>query len=75
MTKLYPVKPDFAAKARIRKDDYQRLYAESVKDPEGFWGKIGQRLQWTKTPTQIGTISSDFAEPKTKTPASNQPPL
>lgn len=59
MSKLYPVKPEFAAKARIRKDDYERLYAESVKDPEGFWGKIGQRLAWTKAPSKIKNVSYD----------------
>jgi acetyl-CoA synthetase len=59
MSKVYPVKPEFAAKARVRKDDYERLYAESVKDPEGFWGKIGQRLQWTKAPTTIKNVSFD----------------
>ncbi|WP_109124659.1 acetate--CoA ligase [Dyella sp. C11] len=57
MSKVYPVKPDVAAKARVRKDDYQRLYAESVKDPEGFWGKIGQRLEWSKAPTKIKNVS------------------
>ena len=59
MTKLYPVKPEFAAKARIRKDDYERLYAESVKDPEGFWGKVGQRLEWSKAPSKVKNVSFD----------------
>ena len=26
MSKVYPVKPEFAAKARISKEDYERLY-------------------------------------------------
>ena len=59
MTKVYPVKPDFAAKARVRKDDYERLYNQSVKDPEGFWGTIGQRLAWSKAPTTIKNVSYD----------------
>src|SRR3546814_1846272 len=41
MSKLYPVDPSFAAAARLRHDDYTRLYAESVNDPEGFW-EIGR---------------------------------
>ena len=44
MSKVYPVDPAFAAKARIRKEDYERQYAESVKDPEGFWGRVAERL-------------------------------
>ncbi|MBT2144114.1 MULTISPECIES: acetate--CoA ligase [unclassified Rhodanobacter] len=59
MSKLYPVNPSFAAAARLRHDDYTRLYAESVKDPEGFWGRIGQRLDWIKPPTKIKDVSFD----------------
>jgi acetyl-CoA synthetase len=59
MSKLYPVDPAFAAKARLRKADYERLYAESVSDPDGFWGRIGQRLNWIKPPTKIKNVSFD----------------
>ena len=59
MSKVYPVKPEFAAKARIRKEDYARLYEESVRDPEGFWGEIGRRLAWTKAPTRVKNVSFD----------------
>ncbi|KQZ79230.1 acetyl-coenzyme A synthetase [Rhodanobacter sp. Root561] len=59
MSKLYPVDPSFAAAARLRHDDYTRLYAESVSDPEGFWGRIGQRLDWIKPPTKIKDVSFD----------------
>ncbi|MEO5831187.1 MAG: acetate--CoA ligase [Rhodanobacter sp.] len=59
MSKLYPVDPSFAAAARLRRDDYTRLYAESVNDPEGFWARIGQRLDWSKPPTKIKDVSFD----------------
>jgi acetyl-CoA synthetase len=59
MSKLYPVDPTFAAAARVRHDDYTRLYAESVSDPEGFWSRIGQRLDWSKPPTKIKDVSFD----------------
>ncbi|MEO8778385.1 MAG: acetate--CoA ligase [Rhodanobacter sp.] len=59
MSKLYPVDPSFAAAARLRQDDYTRLYAESINDPEGFWGRIGQRLDWIKPPTRIKDVSFD----------------
>ncbi|EIM03140.1 MULTISPECIES: acetate--CoA ligase [Rhodanobacter] len=59
MSKLYPVNPSFAAASRLRRDDYTRLYAESVSDPEGFWGRIGQRLDWIKPPTKIKDVSFD----------------
>jgi len=59
MSKIYPVDPAFAAKAHLRKADYERLYAESVKDPEGFWGRIGERLEWSKKPGKIRDVSFD----------------
>ncbi|MFZ0870968.1 MAG: AMP-binding protein, partial [Rhodanobacter sp.] len=59
MSKLYPVNPTFAAAARVRHDDYTRLYAESVSDPEGFWSRVGQRLDWIKRPTKIKDVSFD----------------
>ena len=59
MSKLYPVKPEFAAKARVSKTDYERLYAESIKDPDSFWARIGKRLDWIKPPTKISDVSFD----------------
>jgi acetyl-CoA synthetase len=59
MSKLHPVNPEFAAAARVSADDYTRLYDESIKDPEGFWKRIGQRLDWIKPPTKIKNVSFD----------------
>ena len=59
MSKVYPVDPSFAAASRLRHDDYERLYAESVSDPEGFWARVGQRLDWIKPPTKIKNVSFD----------------
>ncbi|CAM5436997.1 acetate--CoA ligase [Rhodanobacter lindaniclasticus] len=59
MSKVYPVDPSFAAASRLRHDDYERLYAESLSDPEGFWGRAGQRLDWIKPPTKIKNVSFD----------------
>ena len=57
MTDLYPVKPEFAAKARITREQYQRHYQASINDPEAFWGQAAERLQWFKKPTQIKDVS------------------
>jgi acetyl-CoA synthetase len=59
MTKLYKVPEAFAAHARIRRDDYRRLYEESIADPEDFWARMGQRLQWTRPYTRIRDVSFD----------------
>ena len=57
MSKLYPVPATFAAHSRIREDDYEKLYAESICDPEGFWGRIGKRLDWITPYTQVRDVS------------------
>ena len=59
MSKIYPVPADVAAKARITAADYEKLYAESVKDPEGFWGRIGKRLDWITPYTKVKDVSYD----------------
>ena len=62
MSKLYPVKPEFAAKARIDHDDYMKLYAASVADPDAFWGGVAQRLDWIRPPTRIKDVSFDQSD-------------
>jgi len=57
MTDLYPVEPAFAAKARITREQYQRDYQASIDDPDTFWGKAAERLDWFKKPTQIKDVS------------------
>ena len=38
---------EFAAKARIGSlEEYERMYAHSVEDPEGFWGEAARELEW-----------------------------
>ena len=59
MSKLYPVSAEFAAQANIKAADYERLYDESVSDPNAFWGRIGKRLQWSKPYTQVKDTSFD----------------
>jgi acetyl-CoA synthetase len=57
MTDLYPVNPDFAARARITRERYQRDYQASLDDPDAFWGQAAERLQWFKKPTRIKDVS------------------
>ncbi len=57
MTDLYPVKPEFAAKARITREQYLRDYQASIDDPDAFWGQAAERLQWFRKPTQVKDVS------------------
>jgi acetyl-CoA synthetase len=54
---VYPVPEQFAASARIRRDDYERLYAESLRDPDAFWGEAAKRLDWMRAPTRVKDVS------------------
>ncbi|ETN88302.1 acetate--CoA ligase [Thermus sp. NMX2.A1] len=43
---FYPSE-EFRSKAHIKsEEEYQRLYEESLKDPEGFWGRVASELHW-----------------------------
>ncbi|MGH8053682.1 MAG: acetate--CoA ligase [Stenotrophomonas sp.] len=57
MTDVYPVESAFAAKARIDKNTYQQLYRESVENPDAFWAKAAERLDWYVKPTKIKNVS------------------
>ncbi|WP_105317466.1 acetate--CoA ligase [Thermus tenuipuniceus] len=38
---------EFRSKAHIKsEEEYQRLYEESLKAPEGFWGRVASELHW-----------------------------
>jgi acetyl-CoA synthetase len=45
---LYRIPDSFADAALIKQSDYRRMYAESVEEPERFWGRIGRRIDWIK---------------------------
>jgi acetyl-CoA synthetase len=57
MKDVYPVPDAFAADARIRHDDLQRMHADAVRDPDGYWLQLAQRLDWMRAPTQAGDVS------------------
>ncbi|HRO14197.1 MAG TPA: acetate--CoA ligase [Paracoccus sp. (in: a-proteobacteria)] len=48
----HPIPDGFAA-AHAKPEDYRRLYAESVNDPEGFWRREGKRLDWMQLYTKV----------------------
>ena len=50
----------FAATANIRRDEYERLYAESVANPEAFWARMAaERLTWVREWDTV--LENDFA--------------
>lgn len=48
MTTTFLPTPEFAAKAHVNAESYQRLYQESIQNPEAFWAQQAERLTWFK---------------------------
>ncbi len=45
----FPPPREFQSRARIASDDaYQRMYRESIDDPDAFWGRIARELPWMR---------------------------
>ena len=56
MTSLSP-SDDTVARAHIDAQGYARMYAASVSDPEGFWAREGQRIDWIKPFSKVKNTS------------------
>src|SRR5437762_6049316 len=45
--RLFAPPKDFAAKAHIKsREEYDRIYRDSIADPDSFWAKIASELHW-----------------------------
>ena len=53
----YHVPAAFAAHANLRHRDYVREYQASVEEPDAFWGRIAERVDWMRAPTRIKDVS------------------
>jgi len=53
MAELIPVPESWAKKAFCDNQTYIKMYEQSVKDPEGFWGKVAERIDWFKPFTKV----------------------
>jgi len=51
--KTYPVPEELTQGTHFSDEDYLAMYKESVTDPEGFWGKQAELLDWYTKPTII----------------------
>ena len=62
MTNVYPVPVEWAAKAKVDAGRYKALYAEAASDPEGFWRREAQRLDWISPFGKVKDTSFDEAD-------------
>ena len=54
---LYKVPENWPAQAYVDDARYRDMYARSVRDPEGFWGDHGKRIDWIKPYTWVKRTS------------------
>ncbi len=61
---LYPVPDNVKNRCHITNEQYLALYQESIEQPEQFWQKQAQRLQWSKPFTQVKDTSYELGKVK-----------
>ena len=54
---LHPVNPKIKKTAHIDKETYQKMYQESLKNPEAFWGEHGKNVDWITPYTKVKNTS------------------
>lgn len=56
---VYPVKPAVLENTLVDNDQYLEMYQQSIINPEGFWRKHGQRIEWFKPFSKVRKVSFD----------------
>ena len=47
--RLFPPPPEFSKQAHVKsREQYERMYRESIDNPEAFWGRAAEELHWFK---------------------------
>ena len=54
---VHKIQPAWKKRALIDNDTYLKWYADSVKNPDRFWGKHGKRIDWFKPYTKVKNTS------------------
>ncbi len=61
-TRVIAPPADFAARANVTREEYERRYRQSLDDPDTFWGEVAGELTWTTPWTKV----LDWQEPHAK---------
>ena len=59
--RLYKVPKKWKERAFLDKDEYDKLYKQSITDPDKFWGKQAKQIDWIKPFSRVKNAS--FAYP------------
>ena len=53
MSDIYKTPTKYTSEAIVDKEEYEKMYNESINDPETFWLKHSKRINWIKTFTKV----------------------
>ena len=53
----YPVFESIAEHAQVDAEQFEQMSRRAERDPEGFWGDVGRRLDWIKPYTRVKDVS------------------
>ena len=54
---VHPVPKELAESAWIDRDGYEKMYKQSIEDPEGFWAEQAKRLDWFKPFSKVKNVN------------------
>ncbi len=54
---VHKIQPAWKKRALIDNETYLKWYADSIKNPDKFWGKHGKRIDWFKPYTKVKNTS------------------
>jgi len=58
----YSAPESFVAKAHVNAAQYDAMYADSINDPEAFWGEQGKRLEWIAPYSRVKNTTFEFGK-------------
>ena len=59
---VFPVTEEWTKRAFIDRETYERMYAQAAADPDAFWQREAQRVDWIKPFTKVKETSFNEAD-------------
>ena len=59
---VFPVTEEWTKRAFIDRETYERMYAQAAADPDTFWQREAQRIDWIKPFTKVKETSFNEAD-------------
>src|SRR6185436_14720949 len=59
---IFPVSEEWSKRAFINRETYEHMYAQAASDPDSFWRREAQRIDWIKPFTTVKQTSFNEAD-------------